>query len=348
MNPNPAVLLILRAPETIRNQYYQGITAAFPHLTVTLIDHISKADPYLATTDIIVTHGPYLEDKADHMLRNAGNLKWVQGIGTGVDNIADRPALRREVMVTNIHGVHGAPMAEAAMGLMLALSRQLPRSLANKAQHKWENWPSRVLAGKTVGILGVGVIAEAMAPRFKAFEMTVIGISSGPRPLPGFDRMVDRTSLLEVVPELDYFLVLTPYSPASRHIINAKVLGAMKASSYLINLARGGVLDEAALLAVLRENRIAGAALDVYAREPLPPDNPFWDLPNVILTCHQAATNENSARNNVPIICENIRRFMAGDFAGMTNVVKRIGDPPHDPPILSRLCRPHQARSTYR
>jgi len=335
MYSSPAVLLILRAPETIRNEYYDGITNAFPHLTVTLVDNVSKADPYLATADIIVTHGPYLEDKADHVLHYATNLKWVQGIGTGVDNIADRPALRREVMVTNIHGVHGAPMAEAAMGLMLSLSRQLPRSLANKAQHKWENWPSRLLAGKTLGILGVGVIAETMAPRFKAFEMTVIGISSNPRPLPGFDRMVDRIRLLEVVPELDYFLVLTPYSKATRHIINADVLGAMKADGYLINLARGGVLDEAALLSVLRDNRIAGAALDVYEREPLPPDNPLWDLPNVILTCHQAATNENSARNNVPIICKNIRRFMVGDFSGMTSVVKRIGDPPHAPPYVA-------------
>jgi D-2-hydroxyacid dehydrogenase (NADP+) len=332
MFSSPVILLILRAPETIRNQYFQGITTAFPHLTVTLVDNVNKADPHLATADIIITHGPYLEDKADHVLRNAENLKWVQGIGTGVDNIADRPALRREVMVSNIHGVHGAPMAEAAMGLMLALSRQLPRSLANKAQHKWENWPSRVLAGKTVGILGVGVIAEAMAPRFKAFEMTVIGISSSPRPLPGFDRMVDRIRLLEIVPELDYFLILTPYSNATRHIINADVLGAMKSESYLINLARGGVLDEAALLPVLRDQRIAGAALDVYAREPLPPDNPLWDLPNVILTCHQAATNEHSAQNNLPIICENIRRFMASDFAGMTCVVKRIGDPPHASP----------------
>lgn len=332
MSSKPVVLLILRSPETIRNQYYKGVTAAFPELTVNLVDNVSKADPYLADAEIIVTHGPYLETKADHIFRNAPKLKWVQGIGTGYDNIADRPTLRNEVMVTNIQGVHGAPMSEAAMALMLALSRRLPRSLANKAAHKWENWPSRVVTGKTVGILGVGVIAEAMAPRFKAFGMAVVGITSGVRPIAGFDRMVERDRLLQVVPELDYFVILTPYSPATRHIVNAQVLAAMKPDSYLINLARGGVLDEAALLETLRTGKIAGAALDVYEREPLPADHPFWDLDNVILTCHQAATNENSARNNLPIICDNIRRFIAGDVAHMRNVVKRAGDKPHPLP----------------
>ena len=284
------------------------------------------------STCFIAQVNDFLIERAGFVLSNAPKLRWVQGIGTGVDNIADRRELRHDVLVTNIQGVHGAPMSEAAMCAMLALSRRLPRSMANKAAHKWENWPSRTLDGKTVGILGVGLIAEAMAPRFKAFNMTVIGISSGVRAVAGFDRIEDRSKLLQVVPELDYFVVLTPYSPATRHIVNAQVLGAMKPTAYLINLARGGVLDEEALLDTMRNRRIAGAALDVYAREPLPKDHPFWDMDDMILTCHQAATNENSAQNNLPIINDNIRRFIAGDFAGMKNVVKRIGDPPHDPP----------------
>lgn len=333
MSSKPPVLILLRSPEIILKQYFTGISEAFPDVKVTLVNNVSKVDvSHLADAEIIITHGPHLEQRAGFVLSNAPKLRWVQGIGTGVDNIVDRRELRDEVMVTNIQGVHGAPMSEAAMCAMLALSRRLSRSMANKAAHKWENWPSRTLDGKTVGILGVGVIAEAMAPRFKAFGMTVIGISSGPRPLPGFDRMEDRGKLLSVVPELDYFVVLTPYSPATRHIINAAVLGAMKPSAYLINLARGGVLDEAALLDTMKAGTIAGASLDVYAREPLPPEHPFWELDNMILTCHQAATNENSAQNNLPIINENIRRFIAGDIAGMKNIVKRIGEPPHDPP----------------
>jgi D-2-hydroxyacid dehydrogenase (NADP+) len=323
MNAKPKLLIILRSHERIRTQYYNGIAQTFPELNVNIVSTVADADPYLADADIIVTHGPHLEDKADHVFANAPKLKWVQGIGTGVDNIADRPALRDDVIVTNIHGVHGAPMSEAAMLLMLALSRKLPRSLENKSQHKWDNWPSRLLSEKTVGIFGMGSIAEAMAPRFKAFNMTVLGITSAVREVVGFDRVYDKSKLIEVMRELDYFIVLTPYNPQTHHIIDAKVLGAMGPDSYLINLARGGVVDETALLSALRSKQIAGAALDVFAQEPLKPDNPLWDLDNVIITCHQAATHDNSARNNLPTIQENIRRFLTNDLRNMKNVINR-------------------------
>jgi phosphoglycerate dehydrogenase-like enzyme len=153
--------------------------------------------------------------------------------------------------------------------------------------------------------------------------MNVIGISSAPRELPGFDRMVHRDDLVETVRELDYFLLLTPYSPETHNIIGAEVFAAMKPQSFFINHARGGVVDEMALLAALREGRIAGAALDVFATEPLPQDHPFWAMENVLITCHQSATHDASVATNLPIIVENIRRFIGGDIAGMRNVVRR-------------------------
>ncbi len=134
--------------------------------------------------------------------------------------------------------------------------------------------------------------------------------------------MVHRDNLIEAVRELDYFLLLTPYSPETHNIIGAKVFAAMKPQSFLINHARGGVVDEAALLAALREGRIAGAALDVFATEPLPQDHPFWGMENVLITCHQSATHDASVATNLPIIVENIRSFIAGDIAGMRNVVR--------------------------
>lgn len=322
MSAKPSLLIILRSPERIRAQYFNGISQAFPDITVNAVSNVRDADPYLADADIIVTHGPHLDDRGDHVFANAPKLKWVQGTGTGVDGIIDRPTLRPDVIVTNIHGVHGAPMSEAAVMMMLALSRQLPRSLSNKAKHKWENWPSRLLKGKTVGILGMGSIAETMAPIFKAFDMKVLGITSGIRDVAGFDRVCNKAELSRIVPELDYFVVLTPYTAATHHMIDAGVIGAMKTDAYLINLARGGVVDEAALLDALRQKKIAGAALDVFEQEPLKAESPLWDLENVIITCHQSATHDGSARTNVPIINENIRRFLAGDLAGMKNVVR--------------------------
>ncbi|HEX4408562.1 MAG TPA: D-2-hydroxyacid dehydrogenase [Xanthobacteraceae bacterium] len=323
MSAKPSLLIILRSHERIRTQYYNGISQAFPELKVDIVSKVADADPYLADAMIIVTHGPHLEGRADHVFANAPKLKWVQGIGTGVDGIADRPTLRSDIIVTNIHGVHGAPMAEAAMMFMLALNRQFPRTHENKAKHKWENWPSRLLNGKTVGILGLGSIAESMAPRFKAFNMTVVGITSGVREIAGFDQIVDKAQLVEAVREFDYFIVLTPYTPSTHHMINAAVIGAMKPEAYLINLARGGVLEDEALIDAVKNKKIAGAALDVFEQEPLKPDSPLWDLDNVLITCHQAATHDDSARTNVPIINENIRRFLAGDFKGMKNIVPR-------------------------
>lgn len=321
-----SVLMILQVPDKTRREYEDGVRRAFPELDLHVVADAAQAEPYLAETTILVTHGPYLGARADHVLRNAPRLQWVQGIGVGMDNIVDRPALNADVMVTNIHGTQGVPMTELALSLLLALGRQLPRSFQNKKDHRWERWPSRLLHGKTIGILGVGSIAETLAPACKALGMKVVGIS-GRQQVAGFDRMVPRQQLLAVVPEFDYFLLLIPYSGQTHHIVDARVLAAMKPQAFLVNIARGGVLDEDALLAALREKKIAGAALDVFAQEPLPPEHPFWELDNLIITCHQGVVHEDVAKVNVPIICENMRRFFAQDWPGMQHVV-RAGNKP--------------------
>ena len=319
-----SVLLVLGLPPILAQRYHEGLRTAFPDIRITLVDHVAKAEPYLADMDVLITHGPYLANRADHVIASAPRLRWIQGIGTGVDNIADRPALRDDIIVTNIHGVHGAPMSEAAFGAMLALSRRIPRSVHNKDKHKWETWPSRLISGKTIGIFGVGSIAETVAPRCKAFDMTVVGISSSTRPVPGFDRMVHRDQLVDAVRDLDYLLLLTPHTPATHHVVGAAVFAAMKPESYLVNLARGGVVDETALLDALREGRIAGAAIDVFETEPLPAEHPFWSTENVYITCHQSATHERTVETNLPIIAGNLRSFLAGDLQGMRNVVRPI------------------------
>ena len=135
--------------------------------------------------------------------------------------------------------------------------------------------------------------------------------------------MFRRDELMEAVRELDYLILLTPYSPATRGIVDAKVLAAMQPTSYLVNLARGGVVEEAALIDALRSARIAGAALDVFAQEPLPPDHPFWDMEQVIVTPHLGGFSDVYADHALPIVEANIRRFLAGDISNMINVVRR-------------------------
>lgn len=321
-----SLLMILQVPDGIRQQYETGLRQAFPLLDIHVVAHASQADPFLSDATVIVTHGPYLGDLADHIFSHAPKLQWVQGIGVGVDNIADRPSLHPDVVVTNIHGTQGVPMTELALSLMLSMARKLPKTFQNKLNHNWERWPSRLLNGKTIGILGVGSIAETLAPACKALGMQVVGIGSRPE-VPHFDRMVPRTELIATVPALDYLLLLIPYSAETHHIIDRSVLAAMKPDAFLVNIARGGVLDEDALLDALRARKLAGAALDVFTTEPLPPEHPFWELDNLIITCHQGVVHEDVARVNVPIICDNLRHFLAQDWQGMRHVV-RVGNKP--------------------
>jgi phosphoglycerate dehydrogenase-like enzyme len=273
----------------------------------------------MAAADVLITFGPMMKDA---VLHDAPRLKWVQALGTGVDGIIDQPSLGEDVVITNIRGIHGATVSEAAIMGMLALSRDLPRSLRHQHGRQWVRWPAKLIDRKTVGIFGIGAIAEALAPRCKALGMTAVGFSSTPRTVAGFDRMYLRGELIARAGELDYLILLVPYADDTRHVIDARVFAAMKPTSYLINLARGGVVDEDALLDALETGRIAGAALDVFQHEPLPPDHPFWGMTNVIMTTHQGGFCDVYAERAMPAIAHNMACFLRGEYGGMVNVVR--------------------------
>ena len=316
----PRLLILLTLPQEVREFYAARLRQRFPQLQIDMVDHFSKAAPLMPEADILVTFGPMLRDEALH---NAGNLKWIQALGTGVDGVIDQPSLRENVIITNIRGIHGEPVSEAAIMGMLALSRRLPDSVRFQDQHSWTRWPPRLLDSKTVGIYGVGLIAEALAPRCAALDMTVIGFTSTKRELPGFDRMHLRSELIKYAGELDYLVLLVPYSEETRHCINARVFAAMKPSSYLINLARGGIVDEAAMIEALESGKIAGAALDVFQEEPLPPEHPLWTTRNVIITPHLGGFCDVYAERALPTIEHNMACFLRGDIDSMVNVVRK-------------------------
>jgi len=312
------VLILLTLTDAVRKQYYARLQARFPEVAMTLVDHHTKAGPYIGAADAMVTFAPMLSPK---VLEAATRLKWVQALGTGTDNLTDQPALRKDVIVTNIHGIHGPPVSEAALATMLALARNLPGAVRGQDAREWRRWPAQLLYNKTVEIFGVGAIAESLAPKCKAFGMRVVGVSSGARPVPGFDHVYHRDELLRVAGEFDFLVLLTPLTAATRNSIDAKVFAAMKPSSFLINLARGGVVDEPALIEALQEKRIAGAALDVFNQEPLPTGHPFWAMENVLITTHQGGFCDVYIDFAMPTIETNMRCFLDGNLAGMVNVV---------------------------
>jgi len=319
------LLVLLTLPPEVTEDYCRRIAQAFPDLRVDFAGHHSEAVPYANSADILLTFGPMLSDS---VLRAADRLQWVQALGTGVDNLVDLPSLRDDVWVTNMRGIHGPPVSEAAIAAMLALSRELPQLVRNQSEQHWGKRPTRLLHGKTVGILGVGVIAEALAPKCKALGMHVVGITSSQRDLPGFDRMHGRAELRGVVGGLDYLVLLTPYTAATHALIDAAIFAAMKPTSYLVNLARGGVVDEEALLAALQHGQIAGAALDVFREEPLPSTHPLWTAKNVLITPHTAGFCDVYIDLAMPTVEHNLRQFLDGHPERMINIVRRAGAKP--------------------
>ena len=316
------VYLSMLPPDACR-RCFEFVRDEFPALDVHLATKPAEVDPYIGEAEILITFGAHLGLDAESILGRAKNVRWVMALGTGVDHITDVPALRPEAMVTNMHGMHGVPMTESALLSMLAFAREMPRMLHNQEKHHWERYGARLLFGKTVGIFGIGAIAEVLGPVCKACGMKVIGISSSQRSVPGFDQMVHRDELEKVLGTLDHFVILTPLTDATRNIIDAKMLAAMKPTAYLINLARGGIVDEPALIEALQRRRIGGAAIDVFVQEPLPADHPFWGMDNVILSPHIGAFNADYVSQVLPFVKENLMHYLAGNIDRMINVVRK-------------------------
>ncbi len=314
------LLIFLTHPEPTRSGYEKYLRPRHPELAITTVSTRDEALKLAPTADILMAFGPQV--KKD-FFQHTPKLKWVFSLGTGTDGITDSPYLGKDVVVTAVRGIHGAPISEMAFLHMLAFARDFRRIERQREARRWERYPGTLLDGKTAGILGVGAIAEGLAPRCKAFGMRVVGISRTRRPVAAFDKIYTRAELAQAAAELDYFILLLPLEADTRNIVNDRVLAAMKPTSFLINLARGGVLDEQALIRALNENKLAGAALDALATEPLPPDSPLWSMPNVIITPHLGGYYDNYPRDAAMQFEQSLAHFLAGRPELMLNRERR-------------------------
>jgi D-2-hydroxyacid dehydrogenase (NADP+) len=248
-------------------------------------------------------------------------LRFIQALTTGTDDIAALPNLPAHVLVAAARGFHGPQMSELAFLFMLAFARKFPAVLEKQKRHYWDRCEQRLLAGKTAVIVGVGRIAEELARRCKVFGMSVIGVSSRAS-AEGFDAIYPRAQLPEAAGRADFLIVLAPLTKENRHLVDAAAIDAMKPEGVLINIARGGVVDEDALLKALAAKRIAGAGLDVFQKEPLPPDSALWDAPNVIITSHVGGMSEEYADQVMPLLVDNLRAFVDGKPERISHIVK--------------------------
>ena len=292
----------------------------FPGVELRAVREPHEAPAAAAGVEGMIGFGHHFSEAT---LEAAKDLKWIQSLTTGVDAILRLKALRPEVIVTNTAGMHAPQMSELAFLHMIALARNYPKILDNQRAGQWERWPQPLLYRKTIVILGVGAIALGLAKRCKAFDMTVIGISSTPRPVEHFDSMMTRDQLPQAAALADFFMALIPLSPQTRHIVDAKVFAAMKPTAYFINLARGGVCDEQALLEALKAKQIAGAGLDVFQTDPLPPDHPLWHAPNTLITPRLGGLSDIYQEQFVPYLETNLGCYAADRWQEMVNVIRR-------------------------
>jgi phosphoglycerate dehydrogenase-like enzyme len=310
--------IFIGAADADAGQFEARAREDFPGLDLYASNDRDGTFARLDDAEVLIGHHFQFDEE---MLRRAPRLRWIQSLTTGTDAILQLAALRAEVTVTSTRGMHGPQMSELVFLQMLALLRNFPRMQRNQAAHRWDRWPQPLLTGKTVVIVGVGAIAEVLAPRCKAFGMTVYGVSNSRRSPAGFDKMLLRSELQHAAAVADFLVLIVPHSAQTENLIDAAVLSCMKPSAYLINVARGGVLDEAALLASLREQRLAGAALDVFRERPLPPGHPLWSEEKIIITPHVGGMSDVYLDQAYPIVRDNIEKFLAGNIPEMKNIV---------------------------
>jgi phosphoglycerate dehydrogenase-like enzyme len=298
-------------PDTVRREC--------PSMTFEVARDVGEALDRCAAAEVLLAMA---HDVTDALLSRMPHLRYLCALSAGIDRLETLKELKPDVRVTSSRGIHGPQMSELAFLSMIALSRDFTRMQRNQQNHVWERWPQRILYRKTVAIAGIGPIAEDLAARCVAFGMRVIGVSDAREQAPHFEKLYRRARLREAASEADFLIVLVPLSAQTRHLIDEGVLAAMKPTGILINLARGPLVDEQALIRCLQEGRIAGAGLDVFEVEPLPADSPLWNMPNVIITPRIGGMSDIYADQVLPLVVHNLHCFALGRLSEMRNVVR--------------------------
>ena len=282
------------------------IRAAAPDADVRYFASREALEAQIAEADVIAGH------ITAPALARAARLRWVQSWAAGPDSLLFPEMVASPVVCTSCKSNGAIPLAEHALMLMLMLNRDAPRWMRDQTAHRWEHRPHAELNGLTCGIIGLGYSGQDVALKCKAFHMRVLGMRRTPRPTPHVDEVLPQVRLHDLLSASDFVVMTAPRTPETVGMLDEAAFRAMKPTAYYICFSRGGIADDGALLRALREGWIAGAGLDAHGEEPLPPDSPFWDLPNTIITPHNGATTPATRQRGIDIFVENLRRFQAG------------------------------------
>ncbi len=278
----------------------------------TVICVTEEADALAAAPEIEVIMGSF----RPNVCAAAPKLRWIQSFSTGMDKFLFPEIVERdEVAISNVAGLYASQGGEHAWALLLALTRQIPTAVKNMEERTWSAGSVVEIAGTTLGVIGMGGFGVEISKRAQGYDMNVIAIDPVRTEKPPFVNELRPTSaetLKDLLQRSDVVMTACPLTKETYHLISAPELALMKPSAYLINVTRGGIIDEPALVDALKAGQIAGAGLDVTEKEPLAADSPLWDAPNLILTPHRAGASQHRPRKIFEFFLQNLNRYISG------------------------------------
>ena len=299
-------------PMDFRPEHIEMLKAVDPELEITFCETEEELCEKCPDAEILFIFGTQTPSK---WAAGAKSLRWVQSLSAGVDKLEPLREQFPGLIISKLAGVHGVPMSESAIMYMLMFMNCMPLLMRNQIKGVWEKPPlpgSTDCYQKTVGIVGLGDIGRMVARKCKFFGMTVYGSKLDSEPEEYVDRIYGVDQNREMVANCDFVVSLVPAMPSTIGLFNDEMFAAMKEGSYLISMGRGVVVDEEALVRALESGHLAGAAMDVFAKEPLPADSPLWKMDNVILTPHCSANTPYYYDRAIGLLCDNLRDFLAG------------------------------------
>ena len=309
MTSNETLLMLAWAPDPI----WTRLRAEFPDLTV--IDARDRAVLEKHLPDATIAYGLVPVP----LLPQATKLRWMQLSSAGVPLDLCDALVGKHVQVTNLAGLYGPSIAEHALALMLMLARNLHHAQRQQHERRWQRDLAKTMAdlhGKTVGLVGLGNIGQNIARLCRAFGMRVVGVRRTVQPTPHVDQLYPREQLRQMLAEADHVVVAAPFTRETDGLLGPPEFAAMKRGAFYVNVSRGGIAQEPALLEALRSNHLAGAGLDVFAAEPLSAEHLLWTLPQVIVSPHFSGETINQSSRPGELLLRNLRAFLRGEPVG--------------------------------
>ncbi|MGZ4787917.1 MAG: D-2-hydroxyacid dehydrogenase [Terriglobales bacterium] len=329
------VLIVLKhrfALWTAPDWFAQKLSSEFPDIEFVSRKNYDTIADDIKDADVVVSWSLHADQ-----LAGATKLRWIHSTAAAIHQLMIPEIINSEILVTNARAVHGPVVAEHVLALMFALAKRLPSAVRMQQQHVWgqesmtrEQPPIRELRDSTLGLIGTGSIGGHVAAIASAMGMRVFAVRANPQKgidwLPANDatrsqhRVYGPKDLHRVLADSDFVVISAPVTSATNKLIDAHALATMKPDAYLINVARGALLDQMALTRALQQRKIGGAALDVFEEEPLPKDSPLWDFDNVLITPHQAGIAHKLWERQYALFSQNLRRFQMGaPLIGLVN-----------------------------